>query len=145
MARSTRGTLFATCPCLCVVARQVCSAVVFAFGWCIPIIWMAGYCMVCKPQQTSQARCLNAASSVLFSIVLIAAIVLVLLFVVYYPGGYGLIYAGSSCDSANWAGSTNQCPVYNQACYDYSCVACPSSCNSWSADTDNYYSCLRWC
>lgn len=123
---------------------QVCSALVFSFGWCIPILWIAGFCMVCVPKQTSAARCLNTASSVLFTIVLLVAIAMVLLFVVYNYNPFG----DSTCDSSAWIDYDKPC-FTNEACLYDMCEPCPmglQTCADWATEgSDSFYSCVVWC
>ena len=130
---------------------HVCSALVFGFGWCIPLVWGAALFMVCVPNQASPAKCLNVASSLLFAVFAIVATVLVLVYVVYNVPGY--------CDSGDFVDRQCREP---QACHYDQCTDCPSSggagCEAWTGLSSmaislsfeaalqaGLYSCQRWC
>jgi hypothetical protein len=140
-----------------VVARQSAeqrfhaySAFVFGFGWCVPLIWGAAIFMACVPNQAGPTKCLNVASSLLFTVFIICATALVLVYVVYNLPGV--------CDSGDWV--DRHCRD-SQACSYDQCTDCPSDgvtgCEDWTALSKNaldvfetalqagLYSCQRWC
>ncbi len=113
---------------------QSSSVAVWVFGWCIPPIWLAAYCMLCRNPQTCCARCFNTLSALQVTMLMLGAV---------GAGIYFLYVLVAGCEGSIW---------YNDLCYDGefcrattdSCVPCPQQCAALQSQADQEV-CAVWC